>query len=64
MTNNSIFGDLNFHIVNIGVTFGDFFTIFAHIIFNININVDTTNMISKMQTMVRITKINHRYENV
>ena len=51
---NSIFGGLDFYIENIGVIFGDFFTIFAYKIFNID--VESTKIVSKMETMDRITK--------
>ena len=51
---NSIFGVLDFYIVNRGVIFGDFFTIFAYKI--VNIDVESTKIVTKMQTINRITK--------
>ena len=51
---NSISGVLDFYIENIRVIFGDFFTIFANEIFNID--VESTKIVSKMETMDRITK--------
>ena len=52
---NSIFGGLDFYIENTGVIFGDFFTIFAYKIFNID--VENTKIVSKIETIDRITKI-------
>ena len=51
---NSISGGLDFYIENRGVIFGDFFTIFAYKIFNID--VESTKIVSKMEIMDRITK--------
>ena len=51
---NSIFRGLDFNIVNIGVILGDFFTIFAYKIFNIDF--ETTKIVTKMHIMGRITK--------
>ena len=51
---NSIFGGLDFYIRKRGLIFGDFFTIFAYKIFNIG--VESILIITKMQTMDRITK--------
>ena len=51
---NSIFVGLDFYIENRGVIFGDFFTIFAYEIFNID--VESTKIVMKMQTIDRITK--------
>ena len=48
------FGGLVFYIGNRVVIFGDFSTIFAHKIFNID--VACTNIVTKMQTMDRIAK--------
>ena len=48
------FKDLTFYIGNRGVIFGDFFTIFAYTIFNID--VESTKIVSKMKTMDRIRK--------
>ena len=48
------FWGLDFYIVNIGVVFSDFFTIFAYKI--LNIDVESTKFVTKMQTMARITK--------
>ena len=50
----SISGGLDFYIENRGVIFGDFFTIFAYKIFNID--VESTKIVSKMEIMDRITK--------
>ena len=51
---NSIFVGVDFYIENRGVIFGDFFTIFAYKIFNID--VESTKIVSKMKIMDRITK--------
>ena len=51
---NSIFWGLDFYIENVGVIFGAFFTIFAYKIFNID--VESTKIVSKMETMDRIAK--------
>ena len=51
---NSIAGGLDFYIENRGVIFGDFFTVFAYKFFNID--VESTKIVSKMETMDRITK--------
>ena len=51
---NAIFGGLDFYIENRGVTFGDFFTIYAYKIYNIY--VESTKIVSKMEIMDRITK--------
>ena len=48
------FRGLDFYIGNRGVIFGDFFTIFAYKIFNID--VENTKFLTKMQTMDTITK--------
>ena len=48
------FKDLCFYIGNRGVIFGDFFTIFANKIFNID--VESIKIITKMQNMDRTTK--------
>ena len=48
------FRGLDFYIENRGVIFGDFFTIFAYKIFNID--VESTKIVSKMETMDRIIK--------
>ena len=48
------FRGLDFYIGNRGVIFGDFFTIFAYKI--VNIDVESTKIVTKMQTMNRITK--------
>ena len=50
------------YIGNRGVTFGDFFTIFAYKI--LNIDVETTKFVSKMQTMNRITTKILKMKNV
>ena len=55
---NSIFGGLDFYIENIGVIFGDFFTSFAYKIFDID--VESTKIVSKMETMNRISKKNFK----
>ena len=47
-------GVFDFCIENRGVIFGDFFTIFAYKIFNID--VESTNILSKMKIMDRIIK--------
>ena len=48
------FRGLDFYIGNRGVIFGNFFTIFAYKI--VNIDVESTKIVTKMQTMNRITK--------
>ena len=58
---NSISGGLDFYIENREVIFGDFFTIFAYKIFNID--VESTKIVIKMQTMNRITQKNLEDEN-
>ena len=45
---------LDFYVVNAGLIFGDFFTIFAYKI--LNIDVECTKIVTKMQSMARITK--------
>ena len=60
MTNSTFLG-LDFYIVNIEVILADFFTIFAYEIFIID--VETIKIVTKIQTMSRIAKKNHRYEN-
>ena len=47
---NSISGSLDFHIGNIGVIFGVFFTKIC------NIDIETTKIVTKMQNMGKITK--------
>ena len=44
------FWNLDFHIGNRGIIFGDFFTIFAYEI--LNIDVESTKIVIKMQTMI------------
>ena len=51
---NSIVGGLDFYIGNKRVIFGDFFTIFAHKI--VNIDVESTKIVTKMQTINGVTK--------
>ena len=51
---NSISRGLDFYIENKRVNFGDFVTIFAYKIFNID--VESTKIVSKMEIMDRITK--------
>ena len=51
---NSIFEGLDFYVENRVVIFGYFFPIFACKIFNID--VESTKIVSKMNTMDRITK--------
>ena len=58
---DSISRGLDFYIENIRAIFGDFLTIFAYEIFNID--VETIKIVTKIQTMSRIAKKNHRYEN-
>ena len=48
------FRGLDFYIGNRGVTFDDFFTIFVYKI--VNIDVESTKIVTKMQAMDRITK--------
>merc|ERR1712208_206108 len=48
------FRGLDFYIGNRGVIFGNFFTIFAYKI--VNIDVESTKIVTKMQTMNRITQ--------
>ena len=48
------FWGFDFYIGKRGVIFGDFFTIFAYKIFNID--VENTKIVTKMQTMDMITK--------
>ena len=50
---NSICRGLDFYIENREVIFGDFFTIFAYKIFNID--AESTTILTKMQTMDKIT---------
>ena len=47
------FRDFDFYIGKRGVSFGDFFTIFAYKI--VNIDVESTKIVTKMQAMYRIT---------
>ena len=51
---NSIFGGVDFYVENRGVIFCVFSTIFACKIFNID--VESTKVVLKIQTMDRITK--------
>ena len=51
---NLIFGGVDFYIENRGVIFDDFCTIFAYKIFNIE--VESTKIGSKIETIDRITK--------
>ena len=51
---NSISGGLDFYTGNRGIIFGDFFTICAYNIFNID--VENTKVATKMPTMDIITK--------
>ena len=48
------FGGLDFYIRIRGVIFVDFFTIFAYKV--VNIDVESTKIVTKMQTMNRIKK--------
>ena len=48
------FRGLDFYIGNRGVIFGNFFTIFAYKI--VNIDVESTKIVTKMQIMNRITQ--------
>ena len=48
------FRGLDFYIGNKGVIFGDFFTLFVYKI--VNIDVESTKIVTKMQTMDIITK--------
>ena len=48
------FQGFDFYIGKRGIIFGDFFTIFAYIIFNID--VENIKIVTKMQTMDTITK--------
>ena len=51
---NLTFEGFDFYIENIGVIFGDFSIIFANKVFNID--VESTKIVTKMQTMERITE--------
>ena len=51
---NSIFGGADFYIENRRVIFVDFFTFSAYKVFNNE--VESTKSVSKMETMIRITK--------
>ena len=55
------FRGFDFYIGKRGVIFGDFFTIFAYKIFNID--VENTKIVTKMQTMNMVTKKNLEVEN-
>ena len=50
------FRGFDFYIGKKGVIFGDFFTIFAYKI--VNINVESIKIVKKMENMNRITKKN------
>ena len=56
---NSILGGVDFYLENWGVIFGDFFTIFAYKI--VNIDVESITIVTKMQTWMESQK-NLEYE--
>ena len=55
------FRGFDFYIGKRGVIFGDFFTIFAYKIFNID--VESTKIVSKMVIIDRITEKNFEMKN-